>query len=111
MSVKAHIKTGKILKLAMVVLAIVAVAHYGFAVDGTQGGTKSTKVYSSIKTNLNFSLKSLYSMSNPRNFQVKRGPVTTGNYSLISVHKGNQTWVMPYRNGSKILQKFKTPSR
>lgn len=99
------------LKIAMAIIAVLAVAHYGFAVDGAQGGTKSTKVYSSIKTNLNFSLKSMYPASANKPVQVKRGPSMTANYSLISFHRGNQTWVTPYRSGSKILQKFKTPSR
>jgi hypothetical protein len=110
MSVNTKINTGKILKLALAFVAIVAVAHYGFAVDGTQGGTKSTKVYSTIKTNLNFSLKTLYSTSNPKYRQMKRVPSMSGNYSLVYFQKGNQTWVTPQRGGSKLLQKFKTPS-
>lgn len=112
MRLKAKIFSGLTLKITVAISAIILVAHYGFAVDGAQGGKKSSRVYSSIKTNLNFSLKSMYSTTNPRNMQLRRGPVSTSPYSVMTFHKGNQTWVMPYRNNTpKILQKFKTPSR
>lgn len=112
MSVKAIIFSGRTLKTIAAVAAIVFAAHYGFAVDGAQGGKKSTKVYSSIKSNVNFSLRSMYNLPTPKNFQLKRGPSMNGPYTVITFHKGNQTWVMPYRNNTpKILQKFKTPGR
>lgn len=117
MSLKTVISSGKSLKWIAALAAVILVAHYGFAVDGTQGGRKSTKVYSakvysSIKNNLNLSLKSMYGMSNPANLQVRRGAMISNPYSVITFHKGNQTWVMPHRNNMpKILQKFKGPSR
>ena len=110
MSVKANF-SGSILKKVMAILAIVLIAHYGFAVDGNQGGKKSARVFSSIKSNLNFSLKSMYSVSNQGNLQLKRGPSMSTPYTVVTYHKGNQTWVMPYKNSAKVLQKFKTPSR
>lgn len=111
MNLKAVIFSSRNLKRLAVIIAVVMVAHYGFAVDGAQGGKKSSRVYSSIKTNLNFSLKSMYSMSNPRNFQVKRSPSMSSPYTITTYHKGNQTWVVPSKGNVKILQKFKTPSR
>ena len=111
MSVKANIFSGKTMKKMIAIVAIVLIAHYGFAVDGTQGGKKSARVFSSIKTNLNFSLKSMYSMSNQGNLQLKRGSSMSTPYTVVTYHRGNQTWVMPYKNNVKILQKFKTPSR
>jgi hypothetical protein len=72
---------------------------------------KSSKVFSSIKSNLNISLKSMYAMGNQNNFSVKRAPSTSMTHTVITYHKGNQTWVMPYKNNIKILGRFKTPSR
>lgn len=113
MIVKARIFSGRTLKIAAVVASVLFAVHYGFAVDGAQGGKKSSRVYSSIKTNLNFSLKSLYATPNQRNVQLRRGPMSSVSpYAVMTYHKGNQTWIMPYRNNTpKILQKFKTPSR
>jgi hypothetical protein len=111
MSVKPGIFSIKTLKRLAAIAVVVLIAHYGFAVDGAQGGKKSSRVYSSIKTNLNFSLKSMYSMNNQRNFQVKRSTSMYSPYSITTFHKGNQTWVVPGKSNVKILQKFKTPSR
>lgn len=97
--------------------AVIFVANYGFAVDGTQGGKKSaraysSKVYSSIKNNFNLSLRSMYGMSGQSNLQVRRSPMLSNTYSVTTFHKGNQTWVMSHRNNMpKVLQKFRTPSR
>jgi len=111
MSVKANIFSGRTMKKMTAILAIVLITHYVFAVDRTEGGKKSSKVFSSIKTNLTFSLKSMYSVSNQGNLQLKRGSSMSTPYTVVTYHKGNQTWVMPYKNNVKILQKFKTPAR
>jgi hypothetical protein len=108
---KTKIFSGGFTKKLVAILAIVLVAHYVFAVDGNQGGKKSSKVFSSIKSNLNISLKSMYAMGNQNNFSVKRAPSTSMTHTVITYHKGNQTWVMPYKNNIKILGRFKTPSR
>lgn len=111
MSVKVKILRGRFTKKIVAILAIVLVAHYVFAVDGNQGGKKSSKVFSSIKSNLTISLKSMYALGNQNNFSVKRAPSTSMTHTVVTYHKGNQTWVMPYKNNVRILERFKTPSR
>ena len=117
MHLKTVISGSKNFKWIALFSAVLLLAQFGFAVDGTQGGKKSskgysTKVYSSIKNNLTLSLRSMYGIAGQSNLQVRRSPLMSNAYSVTTFHKGNQTWVMPHRNNMpKVLQKFKTPVR
>jgi hypothetical protein len=98
-------------KKVMVILALFSMANYVFAVDGTLiGGKKSSKAYSTLKSDLSFSLKSGYTYRGNKNFGTRRSQNTIMSSSVITYQRGNITWVMPYRNKTTILQKFKTPT-
>jgi hypothetical protein len=90
---------------------VICLGHYGFAIDGViDGGKKATKTFSTIKSDLSFSLKSGYHFQNYMQLGHRRVQNTMHSNALITFQKGNITWVMPQKNRSKILQKFKTPT-
>ena len=94
-------------------MAIFGMTQYVFAVDGTLNGGGRSKsknsTFSSIKKDLNISLKSGYNFNGNKSFGFqKKGKVSMFN-SMVSYQKGNVTYYMPYHN-KPILQKFKTPS-
>lgn len=97
-------------KKLVVVLALFSMAHYVFAVDGTIDGGKKSKAFSTLKSDLNFSLKSGYTYRGNKNFGTRRTLNTVQSNSVITYQRGNVTWVLPYRNKTTILNKFKTPS-
>ena len=98
-------------KKVLVVLALFSMAHYVFAVDGTtNGGKKSSKAFSTLKSDLSFSLKSGYTYKGNKNFGTRRTLNSVSSNSVITYQRGNVTWVMPYRNKTTILNKFRTPA-
>ena len=98
-------------KKVLVMLALFSTVNYVFAVDGTLiGGKKSSKAFSTLKSDLNFSLKSGYSYRSNKSFGTRRSASMVMSNSVITYQRGNVTWVMPYRNKTTILQKFRTPS-
>jgi len=106
------LKTGSgFAKKVVVVLALFSMAHYVFAVDGTMdGGKKSSKAFSTLKSDLSFSLKSGYTYRGNKNFGTKRTLNTIQSNTVITYQRGNATWVMPYRNKTTILNRFRTPT-
>ena len=97
-------------KKVLVVLALFSMAHYVFAVDGTMDGGKRSKAFSTLKSDLNFSLKSGYTYKGSKNFGTKRTLNSIQSSTVVTYQRGNVTWIMPYRNKTKILNKFKTPA-
>jgi len=97
-------------KKVVIVLALFSMAHYVFAVDGTMdGGKKSTKAFSTLKSDLSFSLSSGYTYRGNKNFGTRRSANSIQSNSVITYQRGNVTWVLPYRNKT-VLNKFKTPA-
>ncbi len=106
----SHITSG-FAKKVVVVLVMFSMAHYVFAVDGTMdGGKKSSKAFSTLKSDLNFSLKSGYTYRGNRSFGTKRSSSSISSSTVITYQRGNVTWVMPYRIKTNVLKKFKTPT-
>ena len=98
-------------KKVVIVLAMFSMATYVFAVDGTMdGGKKSTKAFSTLKSDLSFSLKSGYTYRGNKNFGTKRTLNTIQSSSVVTYQRGNVTWILPYRNKTTILNKFRTPA-
>ncbi len=107
-----HNPSGKFSRKVLVVLSVLLLGQYVFAVDSwIDGGKKSTKTFSTIKSDLSISLKSGYHFHNYKVMGQKRGQTMVHSNSIITFHKGNVTWVMPYRSKTKVLQKFKTPEK
>jgi hypothetical protein len=101
------------IRKTLVVLAIFGLTQYVFAVDGTMngGGNKKSKnsTFSTIKKDLNISLKTGHNFNNNKSFGFqKKGSISMFN-SMVSYQKGNVTYFFPSRN-KPALQKFKTPS-
>ncbi len=110
MSNATHIRMGRFTRKVLVILSILCLGQYVFAVEGLiDGGKKSTKTFSTIKSDLSISLKSGYHFHNYKNMGQSRGQTMVRSNSIITFQKGNVTWVMPNRSKTKILQKFKTP--
>ncbi len=98
---------GKILAAAALVLISHAVV---FAIDGTLGGGKSgsKSTFSTLKKDLNISLKSGYAFGNNKSFRFSKQQPGMFN-SVITYNKGNITYYVPMKN-KPMLQKFRTPS-
>jgi len=112
MQSSTHTPLGKFSKKVLVVLSVLLLGQYVFAVDSwIDGGKKSTKTFSTIKSDLSISLKSGYHFHNYKVMGQKRGQTMLHSNSIITFQKGNVTWVMPYRSKTKVLQKFKTPEK
>lgn len=110
MAVVPHIKSAKFTRKVLVILSVLFMGQYVFAVDSwIDGGKKSTKTFSTIKSDLSISLKSGYHFHNYKMMGQRRGQTMLHSNSIITFQKGNITWVMPYRSKTKVLQKFKTP--
>jgi hypothetical protein len=83
-----------------------------FAIDALiDGGKKSTKAFSTIKSDLSISLKNGYNFHSYKTMGSKRGQNMVLSNSIITFQRGNVTWVVPQKNKAKILQKFKTPAK
>ena len=111
-SLLTHITSARFTKKVLVILSVLLLGQYVFAVDSwIDGGKKSTKTFSTIKSDLSMSLKSGYHFHNYKVMGQKRGQNSLQSNSIITFQRGNVTWVMPYRSKSKVLQKFKTPEK
>lgn len=94
----------------LVVAAIILLGQYVFAIDVLiDGGKKSTKAFSTIKSDLSISLKNGYNFHSYKPMGTRRSQNMVMSNSIMTFQKGNVTWVVPQRNKTKILQKFKTP--
>ncbi|MCU0381404.1 MAG: hypothetical protein MUE58_09475 [Chitinophagaceae bacterium] len=93
-----------------IIAVVFSMSQYVFAIDGTLGGGKNTSksTFSTLKKDLNLSLKSGYTFNGNKTLGSSKSQKGMLN-SVISYHKGNITYYMPYKN-KPILQKFKTPS-
>lgn len=93
-----------------IVTMVFSMSQYVFAIDGTlSGGSKSKSTFSTIKKDLNLSLKSGYSFHGNKNFGFHKSQKSGMFNTVISYQKGNITYYMPSKN-KPLLQKFKTPS-
>ena len=107
-----HIRPGQFIRKVMVIAVIICFGQYVFAVDGLiDGGKKSTKAFSTIKSDLSISLKNGYSFHSYKSMGSKRSQNMIMSNSILTYQKGNVTWVVPQKNKAKILQKFKTPAK
>ncbi len=96
-------------KKTAIIFLIIGFTQYVFAVDGTMNGGGSKKnSFSSIKKDLNLSLRSGFNISN-KSFGYKKSNKAMMFNSMMSFQKGNVTYFLPYKNKT-ILQKFRTPS-
>ena len=95
-------------KKITIIFLVVGLAQGVFAVDGTMNGGGSKKSsFSTIKKDLNLSLRSGFNISN-KSFGYKKSNKAMMFNSVMSFQKGNVTYFLPYKNRT-ILQKFKTP--
>ena len=107
-----HKKSIRLVRKTLVAVAVFGITQYVFAVDGTLngGGSKSERSsFSSIKKDMNFSLKSGFAFNGNKSIALHKSGKTGIFNNIISYQKGNVTYYMPYRS-KPILQKFKTPS-
>lgn len=108
-----HKNTSKFFRKTLVMLAVFGMTQYVFAVDGTLidgGKAKSSSTFSSIKKDMNLSLKSGFHFNSNKSLGIsKSGKKGAMLNTVISYQKGNVTYYLPYRS-KPILQKFKTPS-
>jgi hypothetical protein len=112
MKLAIHKKSIRTFRKTLVALAVLGMTQYVFAVDGTLngGGSKSERSsFSSIKKDLNFSLKSGFAFNNNKSIGLRKSGKNVIYNNIISYQKGNVTYYRPYHN-KPILQKFKTPS-
>jgi len=106
-----HIRSSFFTPKVLAALAILFAAQYVFAVDGlVDGGKKSTKAFSTIKSDLSISLSG-FSFHNYKMMGQKRSQQMVMSNSYMTFHRGNVTWAVPYKSKTKVLQKFKTPSK
>lgn len=111
MAMKLHIRLGKFTRKLLVIAAVFCLGNV-FAIDALiDGGKKSTKAFSTIKSDLSISLKNGYNFHSYKPMGSKRSPNMVLSNSIITYQRGNVTWVVPQKNKAKILQKFKTPSK
>lgn len=101
-----------VIKISAIALIVTSLYHYGYAIDNLIDGGKKSKTFSTIKSDLNFSLKTGYSFHNYKSSSVKRIPNVSGNSYYITYQRDNVTLAMPYKSSkSRFLQKFRTPER
>jgi hypothetical protein len=94
----------------LIFIGIMVMGQVVFAVDGvlTNGGGKSSKTFSTIKKDLQFSLKSGYTLHGVH--ATKGKGVRQGMYNtVVSYQKGNVTYYYPYKS-KPVLSRFKTPA-
>lgn len=99
------------LRTAMIVIVATVLSSDGFAVDSLIDGGKRSKSFSSIKADLQFSLKSGFHFQNYKLTSVRKAPNMVTSSYFITYHRGNVTIALPYKGKSKFIQKFKTPER
>lgn len=108
---KKPYSSASIIKKMAIALIVTSLCTYGFAIDNLIDGGKKSKTFSTIKADLNFSLKNGYNFHNYKVTSVKRAPNVSGAGYYITYQRENVTLGMPYKGKSKLLQKFKTPER
>jgi hypothetical protein len=94
----------------LIFIGVMVLGQLVFAVDGvlTSGGGKSSKTFSTIKKDLQFSLKSGYTLQGVHSSKGKG--IRQGMYNtVVSFQKGNVTYYLPYKT-KPVLSRFKTPS-
>lgn len=112
MAGSTHKKIGSFTRKALVMALIIALGQYVFAVDGLiDGGKKSTKAFSTIKSDLSISLKNGYNFHSYKSMGSKRSQNMVMTNSIVTFQRGNVTWVVPQKSKAKILHKFKTPGK
>jgi hypothetical protein len=94
----------------LIFIGVMVIGQVVFAVDGvlTNGGGKSTKTFSTIKKDLQFSLKSgytLHAVHSTKGKGIRQGMYNT----VVSYQKGNVTYYLPYKS-KPVLSRFKTPA-
>lgn len=100
-----------VIRTVIFVLMVTVVSSDGFAIDNLIDGGKRSKSFSTIKADLQFSLKSGFHFQNYKLTSVKRTThMVTSNY-FITYHRGNVTIALPYKGKSSFVKKFKTPER
>lgn len=99
-----------LVKKMSIALIVSTLCYYGFAIDNLIDGGKKSKTFSTIKSDLSFSLKSGYNFHNYKIRSNKRSNISSSGY-YITYQRENITLAMPYKGKSKLLQKFKTPER
>lgn len=100
-----------LMKSTILLLTVICMSIYVFGIDGTNGvSKKSTKVFSTIKSDLKLNLHSGFQYSGSRNLSVQRSPSSIITNSIVMYQKGNITWVIPQKTKVSIFNKFKTPS-
>ena len=106
-----HNRLSKFTRKSLVIAAVFCLGNV-FAIDALiDGGKKSTKAFSTIKSDLSISLKNGYNFHSYKPMGSKRGQNMVMSNSIITYQRGNVTWVVPQKNKAKILQKFKTPAK
>jgi hypothetical protein len=101
----------QILGKMLTVSAVIMLSHVVvFAIDGTLGGGKSgsKSTFSTLKKDLNISLKSGYAFGNNKSYGFSRQQPGMFN-SVVTYNKGNITYYVPMKN-KPMIQKFRTPS-
>ncbi len=101
-------------KKVLVLTVLFSMAQYVFAVDGNMNGggsrSKTSKSkFSTIKSDLNLSLKYGYSYNGNKSFDFRKTNNVILVNSVVTYKKGNVTYILPYKN-KIILQRFKTPA-
>jgi hypothetical protein len=99
-------------KQTLLLLVVICLSIYVFGIDGTNGAAKkSTKVFSSIKSDLKLNLHSGFHYIGSRNLSVQRSSSSIMTNSIVMYQKGNITWVVPQKTKVSIFNRFKTPSQ
>jgi hypothetical protein len=101
-------------KKVLVLTVLFSLAQYVFAVDGIMNGggakSKSSKSrFSTIKSDLNLSLKYGYTYAGNKSFDLRKTNNTILVNSVMTYKRGNVTYILPFKN-RVILQRFKTPT-
>jgi hypothetical protein len=96
---------------SIALVAVFALSHAVYAVDGIVSKSKSSKSsFSNMKKNLTLNLSAGFNYTGNRSFGFKKVGKENMFNSVISYQKGNITYMLPYKNKS-ILQRFKTPQK
>ena len=90
---------------------VLGITQVVLAVDGIVTKSRSSKSsFSNMKKNLALSLHSGFAYHDNKSFGFKKVEKDHFYNSIISLQKGNITYILPYKN-KILLQKFKTPQK
>jgi preprotein translocase subunit YajC len=99
------------IKPTILLLVVISISIYVFAIDGTNGAAKkSTKVFSSIKSDLRLNLHSGFHYNGSKILNIQRSGSSIMTNSVVMYQKRNITWVVPQKTKVSIFNRFKTPS-